>query len=302
MFGIFRVLPPTIAVPAFYVFATIAIAFHILFGSILGVFLVSLFAYWAVGHFGLSSPLSFGELLLWLDSQPEGYKAAFISAALTVVGFVVAFHTATINWRNQLKAELKAQSAGEIEEFFAVVTRLISDASIFVQSLLDTVNTIQKGSSPQDVQFAVSWAVRESQKFIATRNQLSQSQIEVHRIKGRHYTILSSGWGLPATFDHAVDAFNKVSERMWIHVPIVNLDNPNHIQNFLNQVNVAECTQFLEVAEKYSAPISMYAGSIKGQLMSPIMGVSLPMYASLLMGRKEFKALIVSFYRNMKNG
>lgn len=302
MFGIFRLLPPTIAVPAFYVFATFAIAIHILFGSILGIFLVSLFAYWSVGYLGLSTPLSFGELLLWLGSQPEGYKVAFISAGLTVVGFVVAFHTATINWRNQLKAELKAQSAGEIEEFFAVVTRLISDASIFVQTLVDTVNTIQKGSSTQDVQFAVSWAVRESQKFIATRNQLSQAQIEVHRIKGRHYTILSSGWGLPATFDHAVNAFNKVSERMWIHMPIVNLDDPNHVQSFLNQVNVAECTQFLEVSEKHSVPISMYAGSIKGQLMSPIMGVSLPMYASLLMGRKEFKALIVSFYRNMKNG
>lgn len=240
--------------------------------------------------------------MLWLSSQPEGYKVAFISAALTVVGFVVAFHTATINWRNQLKAELKAQSAGEIEEFFAIVARLISDASIYVQTLADAVTTIQKDSSPQETEFVVSWVVRESQKFIATRNQLSQAQIEVHRIKGRHYTILSSGWGLPTTFDHAVDAFRKVGERMWIHVPIVNLNDPDHIQNFLNQVNVQECAQFLEAAEKYAVPISMYAGSIKGQLMSPIMGISLPMYASLLAGRKEFKALIASFYRDMKNG
>jgi len=178
MFGIFRVLPPTIAVPLFYAFTTIAVVLYFLFGTIFGVFLVSLFAYWAVDYFGFVTPLSFGELLLWLGAQPESYKVAFISAALTVVGFVIAFHTATVNWRNQLKAELKAHSAGEIEEFFAVVTRLISDASIYVQTLVDTVDKLQKGLPPQEAEFAVSWAVKESPKFIATRNQLSQAQIE----------------------------------------------------------------------------------------------------------------------------
>jgi len=290
MMGIFRVLSPTIAVPAFYMFITIAVILHFLFGTVFGFFLLSLAAYWGVGHYGQSTPLSFGELLLWLSSQPEAYKVAIISAALTVVGFVVAFHTATMNWRNQLKAELKAQSAGEVEEFFAVVSRLISDVSIYVRSLVDAVNTIQRGESQQDAEFAVSWALNESQKFVATRNQLSQAQIEVHRIKGRHYTILSSGWGLPATFDHAVEAFNKVGERMWIRLPVVNVNDPNHLQNFLNQVNVAECNQFLEAAERYSGPISMLAGSIKGYLMSPIMGLSFPMYAGLVAGRKEFKA------------
>lgn len=302
MMRIFKALPPAVAVPVFYVVATIFVITHFLFGTVFGAFLLSVAAYWAVGTFGTSTPMSFGELLLWLSSQPDDYKVAFVSAALTVVGFVVAFHTATINWRNQLKAQLKAQSAGEIEEFFAVVSRLISDASLFIETLISTVNKIQKGDAPQEVNFAVSWALNESQKFIATRNQLSQALVEVHRIKGRHYSILNTGWGLPSTFDQAVEAFNKVGEKMWIQVPLVNVNDPDYLQSFLNQVNVTECTQFLDAAERYTIPISMLAGSIKGYLMSPIIGVSFPMYIGLITGRKEFRAAITEFYRNMKNG
>jgi hypothetical protein len=41
---------------------------------------------------------------------------------------------------------------------------------------------------------------------------------------------------------------------MWVHIPVVDLNDPNHIQSFVNQVNVTECNEFLEacdVMEKY---------------------------------------------------
>tara|TARA_R110002049_G_scaffold2743_4_gene21075 strand:+ start:9445 stop:10281 length:837 start_codon:yes stop_codon:yes gene_type:complete len=272
-----------------------------LFGTTIGAFLLAIAAYLASPVFFLVEPFSPGELLNWFSHLPETYKVASLSAGLTVAGFMVAFHTATINWKNQLKAELKSQAAGEVEEFFSIVSGLISDAAIYVESLIEAINKLQKGGDPDEARFAVNWAIDGSEKFIGTRNQISQAQVQVHRLKGRNYTILSSGWGLAANLDQAIESMNEIGSRMWVHVPRVDKNDPDYIQHFHNLVNVEECKSFLEAANRFTGPMSMLAGSIKGYLLSPVMGFNWPMFAGLIVNRKEFTAAIKTFYEAMND-
>jgi type IV secretory pathway TraG/TraD family ATPase VirD4 len=115
----FTKLPPNLSVPIFYVFATAAFLYRFLFGNIYGIFVTSLVLYkYSQSLFGIT-PLGFGGLINWVVIQSESTKAALLGAIITIVGFLIAYATATANWKSQLLANLKVQAAGELEVFFA---------------------------------------------------------------------------------------------------------------------------------------------------------------------------------------
>lgn len=296
----FKQFPPAIAVPAFYIFISLGMLARFLFGSAFGALFIALLLYFSAHPVTGIAPLSFGELLFWFAEQPETYKVGFVSAAVTVAGFFVAFHTATLSWRQQHRSQLRTQAAGEVEGFFSSVDGLITDAQLYAEDLVRAVNLIQRGTEPREARFAVDWALSKSQEFLSTRNQLSQAQVQIHRLKGRNYTILSSGWGLTEVFDLAEKALTDIGKKMWFSVPIVYEDDPNYIQTFHNQVNVQECIGFIESAERLSGPIAMLAGSIRGYLLAPVIGFNLSMYIELLKNRKEFSEAVKGFHRAME--
>lgn len=298
---LFKRIPPQVTVPAFYAFVTIGMLVHFLFGTAFGALVLAISLYVCAESVTGVEPLSLAELVLWFNGQSEAYKVGFATAAVTLGGFVVAFHTATVSWKQQQRAQLKAQAAGEIEHFFATTGQLITDAQIFVQSLVEAVNEVQRGRDPHEAQFKVDWALSQTRSFFSTREQLSQATIQVHRIKGRNYTILSSGWGMPDTFDEAARALEEIGRKMWVHVPVVDVNDPNYIQEFHNQVNVQECQRFIDCAENLDGPISMLTGSIRGSLLSPVIGFNLPTYVRLLRERSAFASAVKEFYRVMSD-
>lgn len=298
---LFCKVPPPIAVPIFYILVTVVTISKMFFSTVLGTLVLAIGLYFLAPHVGLGNPFSLSQLISWLDSLAADYKIAVFSSLLTITGFVIAFHTATVNWRSQLQAQVKSHAAGEIEEFFAHVARNITDANIYVESLVELVDKIQKSKNIQELEFDLSWVVERAQLFIGTRNQLSQALVEVHRMRGRNYSVLSGGWGLEETFEKAAEAFDKIGSTMWINVPIIQLNHPDRFQHFINFVNVSDCKRFLDACEKYQDPITMLAGSIKGYLLSPIIGFTFPMYCGLLANRKGFSKAVSILYRNMND-
>jgi hypothetical protein len=213
IFAFFKKLPPSISVPAFYGLITMALFFRFIFASTYGALLLVLGLYAYAVTYTSINPLTPSELVSWIAVLSSEYKVALLSSLVTIVGFVVAFHTATINWRNQMRAQLKAQAAGEIESFFAVASGNITTASLHVESLIETVNKIQKGASIYDASFSVAYQQGKAREFMAARDTLSQASVEVHRLIGRNYNLLSTGWGLPASVKLAAEALSKVTKK-----------------------------------------------------------------------------------------
>lgn len=298
----FKKLPPSISVPAFYGLVSIALIVRFLIASTYGALILVLGFYVYVAEFTSINPLTPSEMGLWLVTLSQGYKVALLSSFVTVIGFVVAFHTATVNWRNQMRAQLKAQAAGEIESFFALVSSNITTASMYVESLIETVNEIQKGESIADASFSVAYQQDTAKEFLAARDVLSKASIDVHRLIGRNHNLLSTGWGLLASTKLAADSLSNVTKVMWLHIPVVNLDDPNHIQSFLNQLNVTECNKFLEACNLSHGKISGLSGGIQGHLTAPIWGFSLTMFANLIGSRKEFKESMKEFHNKLNDG
>src|SRR5690606_10910453 len=122
-------------------------------------------------------------------------KVALIASGVTIAGFAISFHTATINWRNQMRAQIMMQVSGEVENFFATVLRNITAAELHVKALVEAVNKIQRGASLQEAEFLVDYNHSQQQQFLDARSILSEAAVEVHRLISRNYNSLASNWG-----------------------------------------------------------------------------------------------------------
>ena len=187
----FKKIPPSVSVPIFYGFVLVGFTLRFLFATVFGALILVVGIYFYIEYCTTVSPFNSIELVTWIISLEAGYKIALLSSSVTIVGFVVAFHTATINWRNQMRAQLKVQAAGEIENFFAAVSRNITTADLYVKSLIETVNEIQAGASLHMAYFSVDYAQKKAGEFEAARNLLIEASIEVHRLIGRNHNLLA---------------------------------------------------------------------------------------------------------------
>ena len=298
---LFKKLPPSVSVPAFYCYSTILLIFHFLFASTYGALVLALSVYVYVITCTSINPLTPIGIVSWVTSLSSEYKIALLSSFVTVAGFVVAFHTATINWRSQMRAQLKSQAAGDIESFFTMVSSNISTASLYIESLIRTVNEIQDGTPTTDASFSIAYHQEKVEEFIAARSTLSQASIEVHRLIGRNHNLLSTGWGLIADINQAAESLSRITKKMWVHIPIVNLDDPGHVESFVDQVNATKYNEFLEVCNVHDGIISGLSGGVQGHLTAPIWGFSFTMFVNLIMNRKEFKESIRELHKNLNN-
>lgn len=242
MFGLnlLRHLPPTMTAWTFYYGLPVVLAVRFLVGTVWGIFFSSVTLYMVMWFLGQPKPFTPTELVLWVDELSPESKTAVVTTMLTVLGFLVAFYTATINWKAQALAQLKEHVAGEIEVFFSEASRLTIDAQIYVRSLIEAVDTLQsKGMSPDTI-FCVRRVLEKAPQFRAARDRLSAMSVEVHQISGRHYAVLSTVWGAIKTLEDCASAFTEITQSMWIHVPIIPDDHPDPLGSFLAQVNMVE--------------------------------------------------------------
>ncbi|GEM_PF-1441634 len=299
----FTKFPPSLSVPIFYTFVTLAFLYRFLFGNIYGIFITCLVVY----HYSESllgiSPLGFDSLMQWIVSQSESTKAAIFSAIITVIGFLIAYATATSNWKSQLLANLKVQAAGELEVFFAECSKLATDCGIYASALVEAVNKIQKDRSTQDAEFLARYYRDQGQLFLQHRERLISLGIEVHRLQGKYSTLLISAPGLKAGLDSATNALKRITDKLWIHVPFHIQNDPDTVQTFVNQVNVTECTALKNAVDENHGELNFSSGGVRGNLMSTVVGFNFWTLFYLYKERKGFKETIIERYKNLqRNG
>lgn len=294
---------PRISVPTFYLTITAGLFVRYVLGTITGSFILLMCFYFYLKAYGQTKPLSFQELVMWVDGLEKEYKTAIFSALLTVIGFVVAFYTATLNWKSQMKAELKFLVAGEIEDFFANISKDITSALLYAELLKKTISEIKSGDSSENLHFHVQYVQQQNANFLAVRQRLSSASVEVHRLVGKNYNILATGWELIRNLQEATNSFTEITRTMWIHVPIVNIEDVDCITNFVTQVDESECDAFIDVCNRNYSKINFFSGSVRGYLISPVVGINLFSFLNMFSIRTEFTKMMKELYqqRNTKN-
>ena len=290
MFGLslLRRLPPKLSADIFYYVLPVVLLLRFLVGTILGVFFLSAILYWAMWTMEEPKPFTLSQLVLWIDGIPSESKTAIVTSVLTVFGFLIAFHTATVNWKAEAVALLKAKVADEIEAFFTEASRLITDAEIYAKSLVEAVNFFHSQGATTEAIFKIQRTAEKTSAFLTTRDRLSAMSVEVHSIAGRHYSVLSTVWGATKALEDCAAVFAQITQLMWIRVPNVHADLPNPIAQFLSQVNVAECVSFVDYCRGNRGFISGATGGVRGALLAPLVGFNLASLISFSGKRSMF--------------
>lgn len=297
IYALFKELPPSVAVPVFYSYIVCAYILRFFFMSAAGLLLISLLVYWNAEALTGHVPLTFEQIFSVLSDLDKEYKVALLTSFVTIVGFAIAFHTATINWRNQMRSQVMLNVSAEIEGFFAGASNAITTLQIHAESLIDSVNRIQGGVPMRDAAFEVDYNQSKQQEYLHARNFISEASAEVHRLIGRNYNALASNWGALPAIQRAGKALSEVSSKMWIHLPVIEAGEPNRVQIFINQVNVDQCRDLVRACEVSTGIISGLTGGVRGQLQSSVIGFNLSSLAGLVVQRKNFRKSIEDFHK-----
>lgn len=294
-------IPPLISVPAYFVVVFIILILEFLFTTTFGALLLALSVYVYFDSFTLVSPYTSAELLIWLDGLSIQYRVALFTSIVTITGFVIAFHTATLSWKNQMRAQLKIQAAREFESFFSVVSSNITTAEIYIESLVNTANNIKNGAADAESSFEIGYNQGKVHEFISSRDALSRYSIEITRLISRNHNILLTGWGMLADANRADESLEKITNVMWLHIPVVDLNDPNHIKSFVDQVDITKCTKFLKVCEANYGIISGLSGGIQGNLSSSIWGISSGLFIDLVQNWKNFSKFVYEIHDKLND-
>ena len=275
MLAFVRRMPPKLIAAMFYYGLPVILLLRFLLSTIWGVLLLSISVYWLAWITGEPRPFTLQKLVLWLDGLPTEAKTSVVTTMLTIFGFLVAFQTGMLNWKAQALAQMKQHVANEIDSFYTEASRLTIAAKIYVDLLVKAVNCLQSQGPSNDAIFNVSQALKKADQFRATRDRLSEMSIEVHRIAGRHSSLLATIGGALDTLEECASAFSEITQKMWVHVPIISDDNPDPLAEFAAQVNVAKCTDFLECFDRNHLFMIGNSGGVRGALLAPVVGFNL---------------------------
>ncbi|MCU8395839.1 hypothetical protein M2G63_21090 [Vibrio vulnificus] len=262
----------------FYIIVSAGVCSRFLLGNIYGVLLTLLTVrYFSEDLFGYP-PFSYSELIDWIYSLSGEMKVAIVSSLVTVVGFLVAYASATSNWKSQLLANIKLQAWSELNAFFAEVGTLVTDCDIYASEVLEASEKIRKSKNNNEKLFLVSYQNSRGHEIDLKRKRLVAMSIQVHQFTGRYANLFTSMPSVQENFDVAAKALNEVTSKSWFNIPVAYPEDTDPVTTFLQQVNETQLLDYKSSVDKNRILLSFYPGSAGGQLQSgivPINGVSL---------------------------
>lgn len=297
----FSKFPPIISVPLFYAFITFMFLLRFLVGNVYGIFILCIIIYKNSELLLGITPLEFDGLMSWVVMQSESTKTALLGSFVTVIGFMLAYATATANWKAQLLANIKLQAAGELDIFFSEFSKLATDCEIYASGLADAVDKIQNNCTVEEAIFLVNFNHNQGQLFIQKRQRMIAMGIDVHGFSGRYSTLLVSAPGLKSGLDAATRALSAINDKLWINVPFHIHEDRNEVQTFVNQVNVADCIALKSAVEANHGELNFSSGSVRGNLMSTVIGFNIWSMYHLYSEHKNFYETIKERYIKLKS-
>lgn len=252
----------------------VGVAMRWLTTSIYGALTWALITYWLFALFSDSTPFGLRELMLWVDDLPMEAKTALLTALLTIMGFMIAFQTATANWKAQEVGKITIGITTEVSDFYNEALRDVTSLKLQAKYLLRANRAIEDGD--EDAAFRVSYAVSEAASFTSTRAKLSAMAVESYGIVGRHSVVLALTADAPQTLNECAERLNTIAKSMWIHYPVVFTDNSDEqIAHFHRQIDVEKIDKFIQDCEDNYSVIMGLVGAVRGVLLGPIVGFNM---------------------------
>ncbi len=264
----------------------IALVVRWLFGSLLGILFTSIVLYCFLNFFGMTQPLSASQLVLWIDELSSDAQAAVFTTLMTIVGFLIAFATATLNWKQQSRAALYLEVASELQTKFTKVGHVAQDLKFFVESQVEACEKASAIPAADDAELAVRFQIDHLREFRNNQKLFSEHLVDVHGFVGRYGVILAGLSNSLPLLERANQRVSAIADAMWITLPYVRVD-----VSFLESTNLEECRRFIATCEE-SMAMHEEIGAIRGRLLAPTTDFTISSWLTFVRS-KAFRSAIL---------
>ncbi|EJG1188092.1 hypothetical protein [Vibrio parahaemolyticus] len=287
---------------AMYTWITVGFCFRFLFGNLYGV-LVTMVIVRAFSEslFGFP-PYSTYELITWLYSLSDEMKVAIASSLVTVVGFFIAYASATANWKSQLLASIKLQASSDLNSFFTEVNSLVTDLEIYAQDVVKSLDVIRDSSDDNEKMFQASYFTELGQGIDIKRKRLVSMSIQVHHFEGKYSSLFISVPSVLPSFRRAASALNNVSSASWFYIPCAYRDDPNPVESYVSHIDRDKYESFIRSVNKNRILLSFYPGSAGGVLQSDVVPFNVFSLVNLFKNSKLLHGVFDEVRRAKKDG
>lgn len=238
--------------------------------NLYGILILVILLYLLLPKFTGINPLSFNELLLFIMGLSPEYKVAILTSTLTIVGFLIAFQTATASWQRQKHTEMRLQAAIDFDITYSRINELITAIKIFADLNMDLINKIGKNLPEFEIISVFNYLQSQHNEFLTNRKELSLLHTRSYLFYGRYSNVLSSTWNSFNQLEHVNEALRLVAEKMWLFIPQLAVTSPNYKELYMQYSNVTKLEDLSNQCGESHEYIAAVIGNIKGKLTAPI--------------------------------
>lgn len=266
----------------------VSLIFRFLTANIYGIFLLLIGLYFIIPHFTIIKPFSPSELVLWSAEQPETMKALLLSSLMTIIGFVIAFQTATKNWKDQLVANLRVEASNDIDRTYSRLNELITSVQIYADTNLRILKKIENNAEEIEIFNDIHFVLSQTEKFLSERQELSLLHSRAFQLYGRYSMILFASSNTFDQLEKVNDFVAQVAKKMWILVPQVDLNSPDYLNHYLTFVDEEKYNDLSVQCSKSHPYIAAVSGSVRGKLTAGIAEYNLSLLYNFIRKGKFF--------------
>ncbi|MCX8788122.1 MULTISPECIES: hypothetical protein [Vibrio harveyi group] len=287
---------------AMYAWITFAFCCRFLLGNLYGVLITTLILRtFSESIFGFP-PYTLYELTGWLYSLSEEMKVAIASSLVTVIGFFIAYASATANWKSQLLASIKLQASSDLNSFFTEVNSLITDLEIYAKDVIKSLDIIRSSTDENEKMFQASYLTQRGQEIDIKRKRLVSLSIQVHHFEGKYSSLFISVPSVLQSFRKAASALDDVSSVSWFYIPCAYRDDPHPVESYVNQIGKDKYEAFIRSVEKNRVLLSFYPGSAGGVLQSDVVPFNVFSLFNMFKNSRLFHSVFDEVRRAKKEG
>lgn len=241
-----------------------------LFGTLIGVLLLSSLLYLGLPHIAGIEPWSIRQLVLWLDDLGNDAKIGLASSLVTVLGFFIALHTTMHSWQRQTAATMRMVAADAIDIVISDVTEVLLSISLFTQSAANAIEEVRSHGLSPDAAPILSLLSEDVTEFRSNRQRLLQLHQQLIALPARYTVIFLPVSGVLTYLEAIEEHVCVVTTKVWVAAPAGGTTHPDHRRHLLERVDSVKYRELSEVSDAARDKIVVLQARIRSALLSPV--------------------------------
>jgi hypothetical protein len=240
--------------------------YRLLFGTLLGVFLVSIVCYVLVSTLTTIEPYGLTGLLDWFTTLPRDTQAAVGTVLLSVIGFIAAIWVAFALWKRQFEMQIRMSAADHLNDRFNDASELTNKLGSLFDALQESVADALTAPSDEQAKLELLWVNSQQQRVFELQLELGEARANYYKVIGAYAHVLASVSGGWAHYERGGSLIAEAHEACGIYWPRADISSPNFVRDFLAQINKQEINKARIACERITTDAAPLIGGLRGRL------------------------------------